>query len=202
MPTPAASELLYLLTIFPFKFNSAAFCTEDYLKAKFDILNPATSELSENRKGTGINAWSINSGSARGNRDGSVSFPEDPAGLRAVGSPMSRTVLNSPFGSQSPCLFWLSFKKLPADKLRGHWNCWEDIIFQKELSWRNWGNLRCQGTSASVCFAGSCHEPSEVWARKKMRKKQPMEMIQTYRNCYISSGLTEHLQCSRHGALC
>lgn len=52
----AASELLYLLTIFPFKFNSATFCTEDYLKAKFDILNPTISELSENRKGTGINA--------------------------------------------------------------------------------------------------------------------------------------------------
>lgn len=52
----AASELLYLLTIFPFKFNSAAFCTEDYLKAKFDILNPTISELSENREGTGINA--------------------------------------------------------------------------------------------------------------------------------------------------
>lgn len=47
---------LYLLTIFPFKFNSAAFCTEDYLKATFDILNPTISELSENRKGTGINA--------------------------------------------------------------------------------------------------------------------------------------------------
>lgn len=52
----AAPELLYLLTIFPFKFNSAAFCTEDYLKAKFDILNPTISELSENREGTGINA--------------------------------------------------------------------------------------------------------------------------------------------------
>lgn len=37
---------------FPLKFNSAAFCTEDYLKAKFDILNPTISELSENRKGT------------------------------------------------------------------------------------------------------------------------------------------------------
>lgn len=46
----------YLLTIFFFKFNSAAFCTEDYLKAKSDILNPTISELSENRKGTGINA--------------------------------------------------------------------------------------------------------------------------------------------------
>lgn len=46
----------YLLTIFFFKFNSAAFYTEDYLKAKSDILNPTISELSENGKGTGITA--------------------------------------------------------------------------------------------------------------------------------------------------
>lgn len=46
----AASECYLLTAFFFFKFNSAAFCAEDYLKAKFDILNPTISELSESEK--------------------------------------------------------------------------------------------------------------------------------------------------------
>lgn len=164
---PAASELLYLLTIFPFKFNSAAFCTEDYLKATFDILNPTISELSENRKGTGINAWSINSGSARGNWDGQVSFPKDPAGLRAVKAPTSCAV----FWGLRALVFLAVFKSCPQINYMATETAGKVLFSKNSLAGGTGGQSKLSKKISQCLLADNCHEPCEIWTRKKIQKK-------------------------------